>query len=412
MSTITIAAYFPFARVKVVSQTAQPQSSSAQIRLQPDRRWRPLCHQCQTPAGSIHSVGHRRLVRDLNLADREVWLQIEYRKVWCSRCGRAKVEHLDFCDAGKRITHRLARYIYELCKLLPVAQVARHLDLDPKTVKAIDKQFLEQQFGQTDYEGLRLLAIDEISTAKGHHYLTVVLDYVTGRVVWVGEGHDKYTLDNFFAGMTDLQKKAIQAVAIDIWDPYINRLEHHCPQAMIVFDLFHVVKAYSRVIDEVRRAEVRKATGPTQKAIKGSRYLLLRNSENLQEEQKDRLKELLELNATLNAVYVLKDQLKVIYRYQRRPAAKQALDQWIAAARQVDNPWMDKFIRTLRKRQEGILNHCQFPIGTSRLEGVNNKIKVIQRQAYGFHDTRYFGLKIKQAFPGHEHGQKTSNFLG
>ena len=239
-----------------------------------------------------------------------------------------------------------------------------------------------------------------------------MLDYVTGRVVWVGEGHDKDTLDNFFAGMTDLQKKAIQAVAIDIWDPYINRLEHHCPQAMIVFDLFHVVKAYSRVIDEVRRAEVRKATGPTQKAIKGSRYLLLRNAENLQEEQKDRLKELLELNATLNAVYVLKDQLKVIYRYQRRPAAKQALDQWIAAARQVDNPWMDKFIRTLRKRQEGILNHCQFPIGTSRLEGVNNKIKVIQRQAYGFHDTRYFGLKIKQAFPGHEHGQKTSNFLG
>lgn len=142
MSTITIAAYFPFARVKVVSQTAHPQSSSAQIRLQPDRRWRPLCHQCQTPAGSIHSAGHRRLVRDLNLADREVWLQIEYRKVWCSRCGRAKVEHLDFCDAGKRITHRLARYIYELCKLLPVAQVARHLDLDPKTVKAIDKQFL------------------------------------------------------------------------------------------------------------------------------------------------------------------------------------------------------------------------------------------------------------------------------
>jgi len=400
MSAVSIAPYFAFARVKVVSQSVQPDSTGALIHMEPDLRFHPVCHDCRTPARTVHTTGYVRMVRDLNLTDRQVLLQVNYRKVWCERCHGARVEHMSFCDASQRLTHRMRRYVYDLCKLLPVAQVARHLGLDPKTVKAIDKEFLEEEFGQTDYEGLSILAIDEISTGKGQQYLTVVLDYATGRVVWTGDGHHQDTLDGFFGPMTEQQRKGIQAVAIDMWDPYINRVRHYCPQALIVFDLFHVVKAYSRVIDEVRRAEVREAAGPAKKAIKGSRYLLLRNRENLKADQKDQLRELLELNATLNAVYVLKDQLKMIYHYQRRHAAKRALDQWIAAAEQVANPWMAKFIGTLRNHEEGILNHCKFPIGTSPLEGVNNKIKVIKRQAYGFHDNRYFGLKIKQAFPG------------
>ena len=242
--------------------------------------------------------------------------------------------------------------------------------------------------------------------------MTVVLDYLSGRVVWTGQGHDKETLEQFFAGMTAEQKAAIQAVAIDMWDPYINRLGHHCPQAMIVFDLFHVVKAYSRVVDEVRREEVRQATGAMKSVIKGSRYLLLKNRENLRPDQQNRLEELLRVNQRLNQVYVLKDQLKMIYHYKHPPAAKAALDAWCDMAGRIDNRWMNQFIKTLRRFEYGILNHCQFPIGTSRLEGINNKIKVIKRKAYGFHDLTYFGLKIKQAFPGDDKKQETTNCFG
>jgi len=219
-------------------------------------------------------------------------------------------------------------------------------------------------------------------------------------------------LDRFFAGMTAGQKAALQAVALDMWDPYINRIQHHCPQALIVFDLFHLVKGYSFVIDEVRREEVRKAVGPMKPVVKGSRYLLLKNRENLRPDQADRLDELLKLNENLNRVYVLKDQFKVIYHYKRRLAAKAALDGWIAMAERIDNYHMVQFIKTLRRFEYGILNHCQFPIGTSRLEGVNNKIKVIKRKAYGFHDPVYFGLKIKQAFPGDAKERTTTNCLG
>lgn len=352
------------------------------------------------------------MVRDLNLADRKTWLQVGYRKIVCSHCGKTRVEYLSFCDSPQRLTHRMRRYIYDLCKCMTIAEVAEHLDLDPKTVKAVDQEFLQEEFGQTDYEGLRILAVDEIAVKKGHNYMTVVLDYITGRVVWMGEGRDINTLDRFFAGMADEQKTAIEAVAMDMWDPYINRVKHHCPQALIVFDLFHVVKAFSHVVDEVRREEVRKATGPMKDVIKGSRYLLLKNRDNLYPDQADRLAELLKLNTTLNAVYALKDQLKVIYRYKRPHAAKAALDNWIGMAEGIDSVPMAQFIRTLRRHEYGIVNHCKFPIGTSRLEGVNNKIKVIKRKAYGFHDPDYFSLKIKQAFPGDKKERKLTNSFG
>lgn len=408
MSAGSIATYFDFARAKVVGQSIHPGMSAAMVHIEPDLRYRLLCHECQTPGRTVHSAGHHRLVRDLNVTDRQIWLRVKYRKVYCPHCGKARVEHLSFCQAKQRLTHRLARHVYELCKHMPVATVAEHLDLDPKTVKAIDKIFLEKEFGRTDYEDLRLLAIDEIAVRKGRKYMTVILDHLTGRVVWMGQGRSKETLDAFFDRMTDEQKQAVEAVALDMWDPYINRVRHHCPQAKIVFDLFHVVKGYGRVIDEVRREELRKASVKDRTVIKGSRYLLLKNRHNLRPEQCDRLDELLAVNANLNATYVLKDQLKVIYRYGRRSDAKQALDDWCVMATKIDNPWMRKFIQMLRRRQEGILNHCQFAIGTSVLEGVNNTIKVIKRKAYGFHDHDYFALKVKQAFPG----RRTGNFLG
>jgi len=410
MSSLSIASYFPFTRVKVVSQNVH--DGGALIKVQPDLRWHPLCHDCRSPAQTVHSQGHRRIIRDLNISDRQVWLQVDYRKVWCPRCGKTRVEHLSFCDSPRRLTNRLRRYIYDLCKIMPVSDVAEHLDLDPKTIKAVDQEFLQEEFGRTDYEGLRLLAIDEIAVKKGQRYMTVVLDYISGRVVWTGDGRDKDTLDRFFAGMSESQKAGIEAVAIDMWDAYINRVQHHCPKALIVFDLFHVVKAYGRVIDEVRRAEVRKPVGPMKEVVKGSRYLLLKNRENLRPDQADRLDELLKLNANLSAVYALKDQLKMIYHYRHEATAKAALDQWCAMATRVDSHWMTQFIKTLRHYEYGILNHCRFSIGTSRLEGVNNKIKVIKRKAYGFHDPIYFGLKIKQAFPGDDKEPRTSNCFG
>jgi len=386
-------------RAKIIDQNVHGKDAgSAMIKLAPDLRYRPRCHHCNSPAATVHSQGYRRHIRDLNMAATEVWLQVEYRKIWCSNCGGAKVEKLSFVDPSQRVTHRLARYIYDLCKLMTVQDVAEHLDLNPKTVKAIDKSFLEKAFGQTDYHGLKILAIDEIAVRKGHNYMTVVLDYLSGRVVWLGKDRDMDTLDRFFAEMTDKQKKAIEAVAMDMWEAYINRVEYHCPNAKIVFDFFHLVQSFGKVIDKVRRDEYLKANKHDRKVLKGSRYLLLKNEENLTEKQQSRLQAVLELNSTLSILYVLKDQLKLLYYYSDRRKVKQTLDDWCRMAEQIELDSVQRFIKRLRFFEYGILNHADYPIGTSGLEGVNNKIKLIKRRAYGFHDSEYFALKVKQAF--------------
>ena len=399
MSELSIAQYFPFMRVKITEQSVYGKTpDSALIQMAPDLRYRPVCHACGSPAATVHSQGHRRYLRDLNLAASQVWLDVEYRKVWCDCCDGVRVEQLSFADASKRVTHRLAQYVHDLCKVMTVQDVADHLELNPKTVKAIDKGFLEKRFAQTDGHGLRVLAIDEIALRKGHTYMTVVMDYFSGRVVWMGENRDKATLDRFFAELTDKQKQGIEAVAIDMWEPFINRIRHHCPDAQIVFDFFHVVQAFGKVIDKVRRDEYLKATDQEKKVLKGSRYLLLKNPENLKDDQHIRLEEVLALNETLSILYVLKGQLKMIYYYSDRRKVKQTLDDWCRMAETIDHPSVQAFIRRLQFFEYGILNHADYPIGTSRLEGANNKIKVIKRKAYGFHDSEYFALKVKQAF--------------
>jgi transposase len=404
MSGLSIAPYFPFARMKVVRQSVHLESApgGATLHLAPDQRFRPLCHDCGR-AGTVHSSGLRRVIRDLSLGAAQTFLLVAYRRVWCRACGKAQVERLSFADPSRRITHRLAQYVYDLCKLMTVQDVAQHLRLDPKTVKAIDQHFLQQEFGQTHYQNLSVLAVDEIALSRGQEgYMTVVLDYLTGRVVWLGEGRKADTLDRFFAGMTPAQRQGIQAVAMDMWEAFVKSVQGHCPQAKIVFDFFHVVKGYGEVIDAVRRQEYRQADDPQRAVIKGSRYLLLRNRRNLKPHQRVKLKHLLALNERLNSVYILKDALKDLYRYRRRSCAKQALDHWCELAAEIDHPLLRRFIGRLRCFEYGILNHCDYPIGTSKLEGVNNKIKVIKRKAYGFHDPAYFALKVKQALPGEQ----------
>lgn len=399
MSVPSIAPYFAFSRTKITGQIISPSGSVAWIKVEPDLRYKALCHECKTHAQKIHS-NKNRWIRDLNVTATQIYLDCDYRKIFCAKCDGFRIETLEYADVCKRVTKRLGQYIYDLCKLMTVKEVAEHLDLDPKTVKEIDKAFLKEDFGETDYSGLRILAIDEISVRKGHDYLTIVLDYETGRVVWVGKDRNKETLDPFFAGMTPEQRAQIEAVALDMWNPYINCLERWCPDAKLVFDLFHLVKEFNKAIDKVRNREYREAFEQDKKVIKGSKYMLLKNDENLKPKEVPKLRELLELNENLSTMYILKDYLKEIWNCTDHISAFVELVKWRWIAEASGIPEAKKFAKRLFRYCYGIFNHCDYPINTGRLEGSNNKIKVIKRKSYGFHDDEYFALKIKQAFPG------------
>ncbi len=338
-------------------------------------------------------------MRDLNLGSVRVWIKCSYRKIACEPCNRIVVEDLGFFQPYSRVTHRLAACIHERCKVLTVTEVAKHFGMNWKTVKTIDTFFLERHYAQTDYQNLRIRAGDEISVKKGQRDLTVVLDYLSGRVVWVGKERTKETLGTFFAGMTEEQRPELEAIAMDMWDPYIHAGKKYVPHVKIVFDLFPGVSSFGKGIDKVRNAEYQKASKEDKDVSKGSKYLLLKNKRNIRRKKhREHRKQLLSLNETRNTVLILKDKLKHIWTYTSRTWARKAIDEWSLFAKTLNDSVMNTFANMLTKYSYGILNPGDYKIHTSKLEGVNNKIKVIKRKAYGFHDERYFSLKIIQAF--------------
>jgi transposase len=368
---------------------------------EPDSQ-RPLCSGCGHGVRRIHSVAVRA-VRDLPLAHARVTLMIPQRKVRCRRCG-VRTECHDFLSPYRRSTLRFERAVAELCRLLPVQQVAAHFGLDWHSVKEIDKRRLTAEVGAPHYDGLRLLAVDEIAVHKGHRYMTTVLDLETGRIVWVGADRTKATLLGFFAQLTTAQQATIEAVATDMAAGYREAVAEACPHAAIVYDLFHAVAKFSReVVDRVRVDESKRQDEVGRQLIKGSRYWLLKNADHLVGDQRDQLAALLAANERLNTVYILKDQLKRLWDYQRPAWAQRALEQWCALAEMSGIRALQTFAKNLQRHAVGIINHCRYPLHTGRLEGMNNKIKVIKRMAYGFRDDAYFILKIKGAFPGELH---------
>lgn len=215
---------------------------------------------------------------------------------------------------------------------MTIKEVAIHLGLDWKTIKDIYKRHLKYKFAKEDIGCPELLAVDEISLKKGHNYLTIVINWQTGRVLWVGEGRKNETLKELLSSLREKQRNSIQAIAMDMWDPYIKATREWCPNAAIVFDQFHVVKAFGKVIDKVRNIEFGKATKEDKKVIKGSKYLLLKNKENLHEKGKPRLQSVLKLNEVITIVYILKDYLKNIWLYKYVKCAQASLDSWCSMA--------------------------------------------------------------------------------
>ena len=224
MSVPTIAPYFPFRRIKIVKQNVMPEAEATHIHLQPNKRFVPICQRCGQRATGIHSWAFRK-IRDLSIAAARVWLTCRYRKVICAHCQGIHVEDLQLFHPYLRVTNRMARYVYELCQYMTVSEVAKHLGLNWKTVKSIDKYFLEREYGQPDLNRLRILAVDEISIRKGHQYLTIVLDYLTGRVVYVGKDRRAQTLERFFNQLNAEQLNDIKAVVMDMWDPFIKAVK-------------------------------------------------------------------------------------------------------------------------------------------------------------------------------------------
>jgi transposase len=371
------------------------------LRLRRDRSQASYCSGCWREA-AIHDV-EWRTVRDLPLFEHAVELEVPRVRVACARCG-PKLELLGWLEPYARVTQRLAESVTRLCAVMSIRHVAEYFGLNWKTVKEIDKRSLERRLGPVDLTGVTVIGMDEFAIQRGHRYATVVIEPARKRVLWVGRGRSREELRPFFVLLGPQGCAALQAVVMDMNTAYEQEVRAHAPQARLVYDLFHVVAKYGReVIDRVRVDEANRlrADRRGRRLVKGARWLLLRNRENLtREADQVRLSELLAANRALLTVYVLKDDLKALWEYRHQGYARRFWSGWYRRAIRSRIAPLQAFARRLRLYLPGVLAHCRYPLNTSLLEGINNKIKVIKRMAYGFRDDHYFFLKIRAAFPG------------
>lgn len=373
------------------------------ISLEPVVGRQSRCGACGASCRGWHDMTER-WIRDLPAFGADTWLKIWRCRVWCARCGGPKLEHVSWLAPYARVTTRLAESVARLCQKLALKHAAEYFALSWDQVKAIDKAYLDRTLGPVDLDGIETIVMDEFAIQKGHRYATVVVDPGTKRVLWVARGRGRADVRPFFKLLGEDGCQRLKAVGMDMNASYELEVELHCPQAEVIYDLFHVVAKYAReVIDRVRVDEANRLRNDrkARKVIKGSRWLLLRNRENIQRsEDRVRLRELLDANKKLMTVYLLKDDLKQLWKYRYSAAALRFWKDWYNRAIRSRISPLVAFAKKLKPYLPGILAHCRWPLHTSLIEGVNNKIKVIKRMAYGFRDDEYFFLKIRAAFPG------------
>lgn len=337
-----------------------------------------------------------RVFRTTPIGLKPVFIEFAIPRVACQDCLAIRQVQVAFADARRSYTHHFERYVLTLSRHMTIRDVAHLLGVGWDMVKAIQKRYLAKRFQMPKLGQLRRIAIDEIAIGRGHRYLTVVLDLISGAVVFVGDGKGSGALDPFWRRLKR-SKALIEAVAIDMSPSYIRAVSDHLPKATLVFDHFHIIKLYNDGLSDLRRSLHRDTQDKLQQEVlKGTRWLLLKAAEKLNsdKDEANRLKQALQINKPLSIAYYLKEDLRRLWQQPDKRCAEKFLKAWIQRAKAANISFLKRISRTFKKLQEGILAYYDYRISTGPLEGTNNKIKTLQRQAYGYRDMNFFKLKI------------------
>jgi transposase len=373
-------------------KTAYAQGTVSFTIAQRPQDWR--CPAC----GSRQVIGRgqvERRFRAVPIGRRPVAIVLPVQRVGCLTCGAVRQVDVSFADPRRSYTRAFERYALELSRHMTIKAVADHLGISWDVIKDIQKRDLQRRFARPRLAELKQIAIDEIHLGKKQGYVTVVLDLASGAIVFVGPGKGAAALEPFWKRL-DRSGAVIDAVAMDMSPAYIRAVETHLPWAVIVFDHFHVVKLFNEKLSQLRRDLYRQATAEDQEVLKGTRWLLLKNPEDLDpaRDQLARLEKALTLNQPLATAYYLKEELRQLWAQADKAAASRFLESWIARAQASGIGLLRSFAKTLRRHEEGLLAYYDYPLSTGPLEGTNNKVRALQRQAYGYRDLEFFKLKL------------------
>ena len=359
------------------------------VTIEPDLRFSPRCGQCGA-TGRYRDTRPLRRFRHVPLWGIPVELRYEPRRVSCPRCAGVHVESMPWVSGKQRMTRALMVTLATWTRVLPWQQVARLFRCAWGTVATAVEEAVTYGLAHRDLEGLTHIGIDEISRKRGHVYVTNVYDLERKRLVWSGEGRKEATLEAFFDFLGAEKTAALEGICCDMWQPYIDVIKDRAPQAVLVFDKFHLVRHLMEAVDQVRRDEIREK-GPEHKALMyRTRFIWLKNPWNLTEGQAFRLGELEQFNLKINRAYLLKELFRRFWEYRSAGWAKRYLTKWFWWATHSRLEPMRNFAWMLRRHEGGILNYFKMPIDNGTVEGLNNKAKLVIHKAYGFRTAKNY----------------------
>ena len=369
------------------------------------RRHKRRCRGCRAGWHEVTLAGRfERVFVSVPIGRRRQEIVLHGHFQRCRRCGRRLREPVYFTKGAQRYTRSVGDYVLYLCEKATIKDVAEIVGMGWDTVKGIFKSHLRRQLKRRSLADVRVIAVDEFAIRKKQRYLTIVLDLERGRVLWSGTGRRANTLIPFLRKLKRCRAH-VQAVAVDMWQPYLVAVKTVFPEATIVHDPFHIVQLVNRAIDNGQR-ELARLLPKTIRCRRGLRWVILRARETLDERGLTILEELMRINEPLYKAYLLKEDLRQLWSLDSLIVASYFLKQWLDKARQTGLRAFKQLAKTLEKHSTEILNWYQFPISTGPLEGINNKAKVLKRQAYGYRDLEYFQLRLafianaKSRFPG------------
>ena len=322
-------------------------------------------------------------------------MKVQRYKCKCDGCDYNQQENIPFATGSCSYTHRFAKHVVDLLRSMTLKDAAARLDISWDMVKEIHSRYLESHYSPPSLDGVECIGIDEFAVKKGHIYKTIVVDLLSGRILHVGEGKGIEALADFWKKVKR-KNISIKYVATDLSAAFISSVLDNCPNAIHVFDHFHVVKLMNDKLDDIRRMQYNMEKDINKrKVLKGTRYLLLGNGADIYDTKyKTRLENALAMNEPLSKAYYLKEQLREIWTQGCKEDAEKVLADWENQARESKIPQLQKMAMTVLAYRRGILSWYDCHISTAKVEGLNNKIKVMKRNAYGFRDERYFKLRL------------------
>jgi transposase len=336
-------------------------------------------------------------IRDLACGGWRIYLDVEIRRVRCTRCGLVKQERLPWLAETPSYTKRFAVAVGRRCRAAALQDVAKEFHLGWKTVKALEMQYMREQVRRAGLPAPQVIGIDEVSIRKGHTYRIVVSDLVRRRPLWFG-GTDRSeaSLAAFYQWLGPAKSQRIRLAVMDMWKAFRNATRQHAPQASILFDKFHVLRHLGEALDKVRKSEYARLSGKDRRFIKGQKYTLLSHKANLTLDGRRALRTLLQANQRLNTAYLLKESFGQLWDYQTEGWAWRFFEQWRAALKWQRLKPYQQFAALIDRHWDGIAAYCrpENKVGLGFVEGLNNKVRVLQRRAYGLRDEEYLRLKV------------------